>query len=232
MIDINDFQKLGEIANMFAHEIKNHLASIQLTLDTMGNEFSQGQSLDIELNVKRLNRMKKGIALITASVQDFLKLSTPLEINIKHIKIEDFIHETGDFIEPECDAAGIKIEYDIEKDIGEIETDRKNLGSALLNLIINSKEAVNENGAILLSCRKKGPETVSVSVEDDGGGMKKEDEAKIFQKFFSTKDHGTGLGLMIVKKIVNTLSGKISYKNNIGKGMVFTIDLPVKYDKG
>ena len=223
---IKSLSSKTEWIRMFIHELKNHLATISLNVEMVEEDISDNAEFPVAQNRKRINRIKKGIHFIKEALQDLRTLSNPLEIKKSSINLNSLIHELGDFIEPECFSSGIKLEYDLEEDIPEIETDRKQLSSALINLIINAKEAIRENGVITFNSKKTG-QRVGVSVKDTGGGIDPEMEEKIFRDFFSTKEDGTGLGLTIVKKIINELEGTIEFENRKGDGMTFTVSLPL-----
>ena len=163
-------------------------------------------------------------------MQDLRTLSNPLEIKKSFININSLLHELGDFIEPECFSLGIRLEYNCAEDLPEIETDRKQVSSASLNLIINAKEAIKEDGVITLSSEKT-DNRIAISVKDTGGGIDPDVEEKIFKDFFSTKEDGTGLGLTIVKKIINELQGTVEFENRKGDGMTFRVSLPLSIEQ-
>jgi signal transduction histidine kinase len=215
---------------MFAHEIKNHLATIGLNVEMMEEDLARESGFPVDTNRKRIERIKKGVHLIRETLQDLRALSDPLEVEPEELDLVKFLHDIGEFIEPECYAKKITLEYDLSDDLPEIVSDRKSLSTVILNLVINSMEAIERRGTIRLTAENDDA-GVAISVTDTGGGVSREDEDKLFNDFFSTKEHGSGLGLVIVKRIITELGGSINFVNNPGKGMVFTISLPLSLQK-
>jgi len=95
----------------------------------------------------------------------------------------------------------------------------------ILNLVTNAMEQIEQQGTIVLHTRET-PDHVEVAVEDNGGGVSKEHEARIFEVFFSTKEHGSGLGLAIARRIVQEHGGELVLENHPGHGATFVIRLP------
>jgi signal transduction histidine kinase len=199
-----------------------------MNVDMLSEDIEQQREVAPEVHTKRLERIRRSIDILSDSVQDFLRLSVPFDVDPVPVDIDAFIREIGDFIEPEGHAAGIEIHYRFDTDIPRVMADRRVLSTALLNIIINSKEAIGENGTITISTSQPGAGPVRISVDDTGGGIPPGHENKVFSRFFSTKDQGTGLGLIVVKRVVKTLDGSISFENRPGEGVVFHIDLPAE----
>lgn len=95
----------------------------------------------------------------------------------------------------------------------------------VINLLSNAMEQIKEHGTITLRTRET-PEAVEAAVEDNGGGVPAENESRIFELFFSTKDHGTGLGLAIARRIVQEHGGELLLENHPGRGATFIVRLP------
>jgi signal transduction histidine kinase len=216
-----------EWIRMFVHELKNHLATISMNVEMIEEDMAREDEFPLEPNRKRVARINKGIHFMREALQDFNALSDPLDISKNPVDLNELLRELGDFIEPECYSRDIRVEYELTEGIPSVETDKKHLSSALLNLIINAKEAIEENGVITLASHRT-QSGIAVEVKDTGGGITPENEQKIFKDFFSTKDDGTGLGLTIVKKTVDELGGTVEFENRTGEGMTFTVTLPAR----
>ena len=108
-----------------------------------------------------------------------------------------------------------------------IDGDFNQLQEVFLNLAINACQAMPEGGTITISSKDAGGGFVEVAVKDTGKGIKKEDMAKLFTPFFTTKDNGTGLGLAICHGIIDSHEGKIEVESELGKGTAFRIKLPI-----
>lgn len=123
-----------------------------------------------------------------------------------------------------------KIEFDIELDEISIIGDEHLLQEVWLNLIQNAIKFSNQNGKIKVSLSKNA-DTVKVKITDEGIGIAEEDKNRIFERFYkgekSRSKDGNGLGLVIVKKIVELSNGKVYFESEMGKGATFIVDLPL-----
>lgn len=109
----------------------------------------------------------------------------------------------------------------------QIEADPLQLDHVFINIILNSAQAMKENGILLLEAKKVG-DFVNISIKDTGCGIKEEDKIRLFEPFFSTKARGTGLGLAAAKIMVEAHKGNISLEGEVGKGTQVKIQLPIK----
>lgn len=120
----------------------------------------------------------------------------------------------------------IEIDLRLAQDLPMIRADAEQLKQVLLNLLINSGQAMASGGRIVIRTAVETPGKVTVSVADDGCGIPPEHIEKIFDPFFSTKPAGTGLGLAVVNRIIHEHNGTIVMKSEPGKGTTVTIQLP------
>ena len=104
---------------------------------------------------------------------------------------------------------------------------RDQLVQVFLNLVLNAIDATDRDGRIELGARPC-PEGVEVTVRDDGSGIAPEDAARVFQPYFTTKPHGTGLGLFVTRKLVQEHGGTVTFESKLGEGTVFRVYLPVR----
>lgn len=217
---------IGAIARMFAHDVKNHLATIKMNVDMLDEGLDGVDLPDREAYQRKLERIRTSLHLITDTVQDFLRLANPLTPEPVPIDINVLIREIADFIEPECYASRIELSCSYGDDLPRIQADKRQLTSVLLNLIINAREAIDTDGQIDIVTQGEEDGGISIQIKDDGGGMPPETEAKVFSAAFSTKEHGTGLGLMIAGQTAAALGASLAFENNPGTGMVFTLKIP------
>ncbi|MFH1708971.1 MAG: ATP-binding protein [Planctomycetota bacterium] len=224
---IGDLTTTGEIARLFAHDVKNHLASIKMNVDMLEDNLA-GRGLEDEGTRTKVGRIRTSLHLITDMVQDFLRLSNPLNPVFAPIDINAVVRDLAAFIEPECSATRIRIVFDLAADLPAVETDRRILSTILLNLVVNSREAIGADGVITLTSTRSGPDGVALSVADTGGGATPEVASRLLIRSFSTKEEGTGLGLIIVRQAVAVLGGSIRFENRPHEGLSFIVDLPVR----
>ena len=137
-----------------------------------------------------------------------------------------------EFHEKEIAHRNLHVDLHVATDMPTIESDRGQLQQVFLNLIGNAFDAVADDGRIEVSIDRLDPDTVSVTVTDDGMGIHKEDIGKIFEPFFTTKkNQGTGLGLSVTYGIVKKLGGQISVESEPGKRTSFTVTLPISRNR-
>jgi signal transduction histidine kinase len=222
-----DLSSTGEIARMFAHDVKNHLASIKMNVDLL-EESLAGHTGDPDGTRVKIERIRTSLHQITDMVQDFLRLANPLTPAFTPVDLNAVIRELMAFMEPECSASRIRIEADLAADLPAVETDRRILSTILLNLVINAREAIGSDGTIRIASAMADPGRVTIAVADSGGGIPPEYEPRLLTRAFSTKERGTGLGLIIVRQAVAVLDGTIRFENRPGTGMTFHVSLPVR----
>jgi len=215
---------LGELAASIAHEVRNPLASIsasaqvlrrKLERDTEKTEFTEM----ILLESRHLEEL----------VNNLLDFARPSKSELKMVPLNDLLEETVSLIVRQIEKQRVELvrSYDPGRPAAEI--DERQIKQALLNVLINALQAMPEGGRLRVETASTERE-VSITVADTGPGIPAESVEKIFQPFFSTKHQGAGLGLSIVKRIIEEHDGSISVENS--GGAVFTVSLPRLRAKG
>ncbi len=210
-----------------AHEIKNPLTSIDIHIQLLKKEIAkldEEQSRDMK---NLLVIVKEEIDRLNSIVQDFLFAVRPMSMSFEREDINAIIEELAEFLKYELIEKEIKLVLELEKDLPLVIVDQKYLKQALLNIIKNSIEAIQKNGEIRINTQVNSDDDVVVQVFDNGGGISESNIGKIFEPYFTTRKFGTGLGLVIVYKIIKEFGGDIKVKSEEGRGTVFTITLPV-----
>jgi signal transduction histidine kinase len=214
---------IGEMAATVAHEIRNPLGGIggyaSLLARTTPPDDPRRKYIDqITSGISSLNKIVSNLLAYTKKVY-LQKESTNLvawaEAILAHTEIE---------IEKE--KKNIAIERNFPPDPLFAEADGEKLRQIILNLLMNSIQAIEGEGKILVSIRSNG-NYAEITVADTGKGIEEENMKSIFNPFFTTKEQGTGLGLAIVKKIVDLHKGEISVESTVGKGTSFCIKIPI-----
>jgi len=151
---------------------------------------------------------------------------TPREMNCEPVDILQVFKEILDPLSEEFKSRGIEVETSIAEDVKWVEGDPRKLKQVFLNLVKNAMEAMKDGGAIRVSASPS-DDLVEIKVADEGHGISEKDKDKLFTPFFTTKSKGTGLGLCVVKRIVEQhKNGSISLESEEGRGTVFTVRLP------
>ena len=215
--------ELGEMAASIAHEIRNPLGGIGgfatlLERDLEGDPAKQ----------KLVSRIIKGINDLHKLTSDVLLYTRKMEPNFNQVDIKHVMLEIVSLVKMEAEDANINIIYNHPKEDILVEIDIDLLKRMLLNLCKNAMHAMPEGGnlSMLLSWQMLHNKCKLV-ISDSGVGIEKENLAKIFNPFFTTSSRGTGLGLAMVRRMVEVHGGSIEVKSELNKGTDFTISLPI-----
>lgn len=220
---------VGRLAAAIAHEIRNPLNYINLTLDHLRSSFAPSDSGKRETFIKLTDQLKTEVARINRHISDFLKYSRPSKLEFQDVDIRNEAEDALRFIEVRAEECGIETKIIQDEKLPAVVADRDSLRSVFTNLVINAVEAIDgDGGSISIKLSNTDPNSVKVEITDSGCGIAAEDISKVFEPYFSTKETGTGLGLAIVKKAIDDHGGTISVASREGGGTTFTIILPAK----
>jgi len=211
----HSLKTLGEISSLFAHEIKNLLQPLKLLLfdeDTIDKE-------DRKVVNNTLDRMD-------AQVADFLSLGKPLDIKeIKSLFVKESVDEIYQMLKPKFKKKNVKFIENIDTNL-KIYINESSLEMILVNLLTNSLEAIDNDGFIEVSWQKSEHDMSLLTVKDNGCGINDNIRENIFKPFFTTKEHGSGLGLFTIYKMVYLLGGNMTLLES--EDTTFEIYLPTK----
>jgi signal transduction histidine kinase len=159
-------------------------------------------------------------------VVDFLFAVRPMNAQLRSGNINALINELIEFVSFELDASGVHCVLSLDEAIPFVNFDERLMKQALLNLIKNAIAAMSSGGTLTITTETS-ESGLLISIADTGMGMPAENQTKIFEPYFTTKDSGSGLGLTVVFKIIKEHNGEISVKSQEGQGSVFFIALPL-----
>jgi signal transduction histidine kinase len=221
----------GEMAAGLAHEIRNPLAGMKVSIEVLLSELNI-EERDKEVLLKVIEQIRN-IELLMKNLLNYARpvAAQPVRFNVNKIleKTIYFIEKHPSFIsgDPRKQLIG-----ELDDALPEIVGDPQQLQQVFLNLLLNAADAVPEGGTITVrTVHDKQAKTVAVVLRNTGKGIPTELMEKIFQPFFTTKGKGTGLGLAVSKRIVEEHGGTIEAANNVSGGVAFTVTLPVKADE-
>jgi two-component system NtrC family sensor kinase len=215
---------LGKLAAGVAHEINNPLTGIltnsSLLLEDLGKEDPRRE--DIEVIVKETIRCRE----IVKRLLDFAKQTKPQK---KLTNVNSLIENIILLVRNQASFRNIVIEKHLDPEIPELLSDPDQIQQVFVNIILNAAEAMMKGGTLTIaSSLSKNGEFILTRFADTGPGIPEEHRERIFDPFYTTKEHGTGLGLSISYGIVEQHGGTISVESVAEKGSVFIVQLPVK----
>jgi two-component system, sporulation sensor kinase A len=215
---------IGEVAAGLAHEIKNPLAGIKGAIEIIRDGLPEDQP-----NKMILGEVLTEVARIDRIVMDLLSYSKPRKPDFVKTDLLAIIRQVISFVQNVADAKGICLALHEDGEIQPITGDENELKQLFMNLILNSVEVLTNKGRVSITVKETSDSTLSVEVADNGPGIPRDQLDKIFQPFFTTKKHGTGLGLATCKRVVLDHGGEIRAESEIGKGTCFRIDFPLSF---
>jgi len=219
---------VGRLAAAIAHEIRNPLNYINLTLDHLRSSFAPADPNKHDTFIRLTDQLKTEVARINRHITDFLKYSRPTKLELQGVDVRAEAEDALRIIEPRVEERGIQTKIVQEEDLPKILADPESLRSVFTNLVINAVEAIDgSGGTVSIHLSKANDDFVRIEISDTGCGIPADDITKLFEPYFSTKETGTGLGLAIVKKAIDDHGGTIAVSSKPGTGTTFTITLPV-----
>lgn len=219
---------IGRLAAGVAHEINNPLAIINEKAGLMKDLLEYGDiSQNKERFIQLISSIQDSVTRCRTITHRLLSFSKKIDKARENFYINEAIQEVIGFIEKEIQTKGIKIVYDFEENLPKITTDKGQLQQVLLNIINNAVDVVDIGGQIEIKTKLIDDNHIKISIKDNGPGIPKDRLKHIFEPFYTTKKKGTGLGLYISYGIIKKLGGDIKVMSEVGKGSIFSIEMPV-----
>lgn len=215
-----------EVARRMAHEIKNPLTPIKLSTERMLRKWENNDSDFAEVFKKSTKTIIREVEGLKKLVDEFSRFGKMPEVNKVPSDIGAIIENVVNLYKA---YKNFKINVSIPEDMPLIELDPEQFKRVLINLFDNAFHAMGDGGVIEITADYDiGMNRVFINVADNGPGIIDEDKEKLFLPYFSTKKEGTGLGLAIAARVITEHMGYLRVRDNIPKGAVFTIELPIK----
>ena len=221
-----------------SHELRTPLNSI-IGFSDLLYEQAYGELSEKQLrSVGNISKSGKHLLNLINNILDLSKVEAgKLELDYKEFELASKLNMIKNLLSPIADRKNIQIEIDMDSNLTSICADEARFVQIMYNLVDNAIKFSYENGLVKIGARKKG-DMVEITVKDTGIGIKAEDQNKLFKpfsqvdSFFSKQFQGTGLGLSLVKQIVNLHGGYVWFRSNPGEGSTFAFTIPIKGNKG
>ncbi len=226
-IESERLNALTLLAAGVAHELGNPLNSLNIHLQLMERQSRKLKGKERDELQQSIEICRGEINRLDSIVTQFLRAIRPSRPQLQPENVNVIVEEAVRFFSAEIEARDIVVETELRSDLPLLQLDRDQMKQAFYNVIKNSFEAMRRRG--ILRIRTDMDEShVRVSFIDTGGGMSAETLSHVFEPYYTTKESGTGLGLLIVRRIMREHGGELAIESTEGKGLTLTIRLPFK----
>ncbi len=221
--------EMAELAGGLAHELRNPLSTMMLNLRLLTEDLRESGT-DFQ-DARRRALLKVDVLLAEAErlqglFDEFLSLTGPCNLRMRETDLCDVIGRLTQFFEPLVTSKAIEFRVTGTDRPIPCTVDEKLLSQALLNLLVNAQEAMPNGGTLDVKVEQGDHEAV-ILVRDTGVGITAEDGDRVFRPFFSNKAGGTGLGLLLTRRIVREHGGSLDFRSEPNKGTTFCLRLPL-----
>ena len=216
---------LGRAAAQVAHEVKNPLAGLllyALHLKSKAANFSQSEAALVDKIVNTINHLN-------SRVEQILGFARPVNLKLRSGDLNQIITDVLELVRPQLLANNVEVSLSLAQQPASVMLDESSLRGALMNLILNAVAAMPDGGKLTITLTSI-DEMLRLEITDTGEGIGEAEVGKVFEPFYTTKEHGLGLGMPYAKKIVEQHGGTMSLNSQLGEGTRIQIELPKEVD--
>src|ERR1700691_3467194 len=222
-----------ELARRLAHELKNPLFPLQLTVENLVRARQQNPEQFEEVFRESSRTLLAEISNLKGIIGRFSEFSKMPQPQLQRVQVNEVIHGVVQLFQAQLEAPGrakISCELQLDPHLEPVAADADMLHRAISNLVLNAMDAMPQGGVLTLRTRAEDGK-VLIEVADTGSGLTPEECERIFTPYYTSKQHGTGLGLAIVQSVVSDHGGSVRVRSEPGRGTAFVIELPSGWDK-
>jgi len=236
---IERLKELSKLTGELAHEIKNPLSTIKVNLKLVSEELEDSGSAEfgkmaVDKDDRRFARALRKLAVIQKEtdrleqiLDGFLRYVDRTELQLASIDINELVSDMVDFYSPQTHSHSITVRQSLHNEPLICKVDADMLKQVILNLFINAQQAMSDGGELMIRTGRQKKDAL-IQISDTGSGIAPDKLPHIFDAYYSSRPHGSGLGLPTVKKIIEAHNGTIRVDSELGKGTSFTIRLPIR----
>ncbi len=210
-----------------AHELKNPLSTLNINLQLLREDWSEQSGPLAGRSIRKIDVMLQESKRLERMLADFLRLTSPSPLDRKPCDLNRLIEDVLSFMEKELSRKKIDVAIQVDHRIGLVEVDENLIRQVIINLVKNAMEAMAEKGGSLTVQTALDGREIRIELIDTGIGMDEATLAHAFGVYFSTKAYGTGLGLPMVRRIIERHGGSVDCESARGFGTRFILRLPV-----
>ncbi len=218
--------ELGRLAGGLAHEIKNPLSTINLNLRLLSEDLDRSNDEQRARWLRRLQGVQEESNRLKTILDDFLRYAGKYELTPVSLDLRQIVGELCDFFAPQADDARVVLRNRLPDKPVICRLDENLFKQALLNLMINAVQAMAGGGELIITVAADRANGI-VEVIDTGPGIPPDQLNRVFDVYYSTKKHGTGLGLATSRRIIHEHGGTIQLESETGKGTRFVLAMPL-----
>ncbi|ASS68427.1 MULTISPECIES: ATP-binding protein [unclassified Paenibacillus] len=222
LFNAEKYHLIGQLTASISHEVRNPLTTARGFLQLMGKPGLDQQAMD-----RYRNHALEGIDGANAIITDYLNYSKPSVDEPKPLDIRQELSSVEQWVKPLCVMSGIEFvtSHSTEEPLI-IVGDSKKFQQCLLNIMKNGIESMPEGGVLTISTRQENDKAL-IFIRDTGVGMNEQQLKRIGMPFYTTKDKGTGLGLMVVTNLIKAMGGRTYYRSKPNQGTICEVHLPL-----
>jgi two-component system, sporulation sensor kinase E len=210
---------VGELAAGIAHEIRNPMTALKGFIQLLENSMETDHEMYFHVIQSELQR-------IESIITEFLILAKPQAVQYQETDLTKIMKETLELLRAQAVMHNVQFKEQYDSGIASIYAEPNQLKQVFINIVKNAIEVMPKGGIITIVISEKNAETLRISITDEGIGIPKEKIKKLGEPFYTTKERGTGLGLMVTFKIVEEHEGTVEVESELGSGTTFHIDFP------